>query len=496
MARQIKFFDTTLRDGEQTAGVNLNVQEKLEVAKALEKLGVDYIEAGFAVSSVGDFDSIKEISKVVKNSHIVSLARCEKKDIDRAYEALKYAVAPRLHVFIATSDIHLKYKLNKTKEQVLESVRNSVKYAKTLMYDVQFSAEDATRTDLDFLYEVYNTAIKEGATCINIPDTVGYAEPNGFAKLISNVKNNISTDIEIAVHCHNDLGLAVANSAAAVMAGANQIECTINGIGERAGNASLEELAMLFNTRKDIYDVESKIDTTKISRTSKLISTVTGVFIPVNKPIVGANAFTHESGIHQHGVMEMPLTYEIMKPKTIGLNDNSIVLGKHSGKHAFKQRLEELGITLSDKQIASCFEKFKELADRKKEIVDDDIYAIVDDKTFEPSKKFDLVRYQITTGNKVINTTTIQIKVDEELKTCASTGEGPIDACYNAINEITGYDVSLLDYSIRAVTGGRDAIGEVSVRIKYNDKIYIGRGISTDVIESSILAYLSAVNKI
>lgn len=498
MARQIKIFDTTLRDGEQMAGVNLNTQEKTEVAKSLEKLGADYIEAGFAISSDGDFESINEISKAVKNSHIVSLARCDKHDIDRAYEALRPAVAPRIHVFIATSDIHLQYKLHMTREQVLAKVRDSVKYAKSLMYDIQFSAEDATRTDIDFLFKVYEEAIKSGATCINIPDTVGYSEPAGFGRLIARAKAEIpgADNVDIAVHCHNDLGLAVANSAAAVMSGATQIECTCNGIGERAGNASLEELVMLFNTRRDYFDVNCRIDTTKISRTSRLISSVTGVFVPVNKPIVGANAFAHESGIHQHGVLNNALTYEIMTPKSIGLSDNRIVLGKHSGKHAFAQRLSELGIAVDEEHLKESFERFKQLADRKKEITDDDLYAIVDDKSRDKGKKYELVRYQITTGNQVINTTTLELKEDGVVKTCASTGEGPIDSCYNAINEITGRDIKLTDYNIRAVTGGRDAIGEVSVRIKCDDKIYMGRGISTDIIESSILAYLSAVNKI
>jgi len=498
MAKKIKFFDTTLRDGEQTPGVNLNLQEKVEIASALERLGVDYIEAGFAIASNGDFDGVQAVARMIKNTGVVSLARALEKDIDRAYEAIKDAVHPRIHTFLATSDIHMKYKLKMTEEEVLENAKLAVRYAKKYTSDVQFSPEDATRTRREFLYRVLEGVIAEGATCVNIPDTVGYTNPVEFTDIIKGIIENVKgiDKVDIAVHCHNDLGLAVANSAAAAYVGATQLECTINGIGERAGNASLEELAMLFNTRRDYYDFTHGIDTTKISRTSKLVSSLTGVFIQPNKPIVGANAFAHESGIHQHGVLSERTTYEIMAPEHIGLSANKMVLGKHSGKHAFVERIKELNITVADTEIDDAFVKFKALADRKKEVLDEDIIAIIDNKFNIENKKFELVSFQISCGNKMINTATLQIKKDEEVVIGAATGDGPIDASYKAINELCGYDMQLKEYTIRAVTGGEDALGEVIVRISYNDRIYVGRGISTDIIESSILAYLSAVNRI
>ena len=499
MARRIKFFDTTLRDGEQTPGVNLNLQEKLEIAVALERLGVDYIEAGFAIASVGDFEGVQAVANSLKNTGVVSLARALEKDIDRAWEAIQNAVQPRIHTFLATSDIHMKHKLKMTEEQVLINAALAVKHAKKYTSDVQFSPEDATRTRPEFLYKVLEAVIKEGATCLNIPDTVGYTNPAEYTELIRGIMNNVRgiENVDVAVHCHNDLGLAVANSAAAAFVGATQVECTINGLGERAGNAALEELVMLFNTRRDYYNFEHKIDTTKISRTSKLVSSLTGVFIQPNKPIVGANAFAHESGIHQHGVLSEKTTYEIMSPESIGLTSNRMVLGKHSGKHAFVDRLKELNITLSsDEELNKAFENFKALADRKKDVLDEDIIAIIDNKLEKGNKKYDLVSFQISSGNRMINTATIQLKKDDEILTGAATGDGPIDAAFKAINDLCQKEIELKDYSIRAVTGGQDALGEVNVKIGCGDKVCIGRGVSTDVIESSILAYLSAVNRI
>lgn len=499
MARRIKFFDTTLRDGEQTPGVNLNLQEKLEIALALERLGIDYIEAGFAISSNGDFEAIQGISKALRTTSVVSLSRALEKDIDRAWEAVKSAVSPRIHTFLATSDIHMKYKLKMTEDEVLENSAKAVAYAKKYTSDVEFSPEDATRTRPEFLYKVLEGAIKAGATCLNIPDTVGYTNPEEYTRFIKGIMENVSgiEKVDISVHCHNDLGLAVANSAAAAVAGATQIEGCINGLGERGGNAAIEELVMLFNTRRDYFNFDHNIDSTKINRTSKLVSSLTGVLVQPHKPIVGANAFAHESGIHQHGVLEERSTYEIMTPESIGLTSNKMVLGKLSGKHAFVQRLEELGVLIgTDEEINKAFGKFKALADRKKEVLDEDILALVDDKSDNTFKKFELVSFQISSGNRMINTSTVQLKVNDEIVTKAATGDGPVDASFKAISDICGYDIKLKDYTIRAVTGGHDALGEVNVKIDCNGKTYMGRGISTDIIESSILACLSAVNRV
>ncbi len=499
MARRIKFLDTTLRDGEQTPGVNLNLQEKLEIALALERLGVDYIEAGFAIASVGDFEAVSGIAKALKSTGVVSLSRALEKDIDRAWEAVKNAVSPRIHTFLATSDIHMKYKLKMTEAEVLENSAKAVAYAKKYTNDVQFSPEDATRSRPEFLYKVLEGAIKAGATCLNIPDTVGYTNPEEYTKFLKGIMENVSgiEKVDISVHCHNDLGLAVANSAAAALAGASQIEGCINGLGERGGNAAIEELVMLFNTRRDYFDLEHNVDTTKIHRTSKLVSSLTGVMVQPNKPIVGANAFAHESGIHQHGVLEERSTYEIMTPESVGLTSNTMVLGKLSGKHAFVQRLDELGITpATDEEVSKAFGKFKALADRKKEVLDEDLIALVGDKSDSVAKKFELVSFQISSGNRMINTSTVQLKVADDVVTKAATGDGPIDASYQAIADICGYGFKLKEYTIRAVTGGHDALGEVHIKIEYDGKIYMGRGISTDIIESSILACLSAVNRI
>lgn len=496
--KRIKIFDTTLRDGEQTPGVNLNVHEKLQIARQLVKLGVDVIEAGFAIASPGDFEAVKAISENIKGVTIASLCRAVEKDIDRAYEAVRMSESPRIHTFIATSDIHMKYKLKMREEEVLERVRAMVAYAKKYCSDIEFSAEDATRSRPQFLYRVFEEAIKNGATVINIPDTVGYATVEEFGNLVRGVMENVRgiEKVDVSVHCHNDLGLAVANTLYAVKNGATQIECTINGLGERAGNAALEEIIMGLDTRKDYYDFCHNIDTTQIFRTSKLVSSLTGVLVQPNKAIVGANAFAHESGIHQHGVLSEKSTYEIMKPESIGLPKNRMVLGKHSGRHAFEQRLKELGYTLSQDEIASAFEKFKILADKKKVVLDEDIEALVKEKVSEIPEIYELDSFQITSGNKLVSTAMVSLKRGDNIVSEAATGDGPVDAAFNAIERIVGFGMILEDYSLRAVTEGKDALGEVSVRVSKDGRNFIGRGISTDIIEASVKAYLNAVNRV
>lgn len=498
MSSRIKIFDTTLRDGEQTPGVNLNIQEKLEIARQLEKLGVDVIEAGFAIASPGDFEAVKTVAENIKNASVASLCRAVEKDIDRAWEAVKGAQNPRIHTFIATSDIHLKYKLKMTEDEVLERAVAMVKYAKKYCSDVEFSAEDASRTRIEFLIKVIEEVIKAGATVINIPDTVGYTTPIEFGNIIRSIKENVSNidKADISVHCHNDLGLAVANSLAAVMNGATQVECTINGLGERAGNAALEEIIMGIDTRKDFYKIEHKIDTKQIYRTSKLVSSLTSIAVQPNKAIVGANAFAHESGIHQHGVLSEKSTYEIMKPESIGLAQNRMVLGKLSGRHAFEERLKEMGYTtLAPEAIQKAFEKFKSLADRKKVILDKDIEALVEEKVSAVPEIFELDSFQITSGNKNVATSTVSLKRNDKIITEAATGDGPVDAAFNAIERAVGMTFVLEDYSLRAVTEGKDALGEVTVRISKDGKLFVGRGVSTDIIESGVRAYLNAINR-
>lgn len=498
MTNRIKIFDTTLRDGEQTPGVNLNIQEKLEIARQLEKLGVDVIEAGFAIASPGDFEAVKAVSENIKNVTIASLCRAVEKDIDRAWEAVKGAQSPRIHTFIATSDIHLKHKLKMTEDEVLERVVAMVKYAKKYCSDVEFSAEDASRTRVEFLVKVIEEVIKAGATVVNIPDTVGYTTPAEYGKIIRAIKENVSNidKADISVHCHNDLGLAVANSLAAILNGATQVECTINGLGERAGNAAVEELIMGLDTRKDFYKIEHNINTKQIYRTSKLVSSLTGITVQPNKAIVGANAFAHESGIHQHGVLSEKSTYEIMKPESIGLGQNRMVLGKLSGRHAFEERLKEMGYTtLTPEAIQQAFEKFKSLADKKKVVLDRDIEALIEEKVSEVPEIFELDSFQITSGNKSVATSTISLKRKDNIITEAATGDGPVAAAFNAIERAVGISFSLEDYSLRAVTEGKDALGEVTVRISKDGKLFVGRGVSTDIIESGVRAYLNAINR-
>ncbi len=498
MAKQIKIFDTTLRDGEQTPGINLNIQEKLEIARQLARLGVDVIEAGFAIASPGDFEAVKAVAENVKGVTVASLCRAVEKDIDRAWEAVQHARRPRIHTFIATSDIHLKYKLKMTEEEVFERSVAMVKYAKKYCEDVEFSAEDASRTRPEFLYRIVEAVINAGATVVNIPDTVGYATPLEFGNLIRGIRENVGNihKTDISVHCHNDLGLAVANTLAALANGATQLECTINGLGERAGNAAVEEVIMGVNTRKDFYDFTHGIDSTQIYRTSKLVSSLTGVDVQPNKAIVGANAFAHESGIHQHGVLSEKSTYEIMTPESIGLAQNRMVLGKLSGRHAFEDRLKELGYSnLSAEDITNAFEKFKSLADKKKVVLDRDIEALVEEKVAEVPEVFELDSFQISSGNKVIATAMMSVKRNGEVITEAATGDGPVDAAFNAMERAVGFTMELEAYSLKAVTEGKDALGEVTVKVLKDGKRFLGRGVSTDVIEASVKAYLNAINR-
>ena len=493
----IKIFDTTLRDGEQSPGCSMNLQEKIEVAKQLEKLGVDVIEAGFAIASPGDFVSVKTIAETVKNATVASLSRALKKDIDRAYEAVRNAVSPRIHTFLATSPIHMEYKLKMKPEDVLKQAEDMVRYAKSLCSDIEFSAEDASRSEPEFLYRVFEAVINAGATCINVPDTVGYAMPEEFFELVRGVKENVRgiEKVDLSVHCHNDLGLGVANTLAAVRAGATQAECTINGIGERAGNAALEEIVMGLSTRQDLYGYTTNINTKQIYNASRLISANTGVSVQPNKAIVGANAFAHEAGIHQHGVLANKATYEIMTPESIGLPENVIVLGKHSGKHAFSERLKTLGYAMDDKQIEAAFEKFKELADRKKDVSDLDLRALVEADTFNIPNEYEFDTFVINSGNRMTATAVIKLQHDGNTVEEAATGDGPVDAAFNAVERCIGESFTLEDYIVRSVTGGKDAQGEVIVKLDKDGKKARGRGLSTDVVEASVKAYVDAINK-
>ncbi|MEI6603612.1 MAG: 2-isopropylmalate synthase [Clostridia bacterium] len=496
--KRIKFFDTTLRDGEQSPGCSMNLHEKLEVAAQLVKLNVDVIEAGFAIASAGDLESIQAIAKAVKGRSVASLSRALEKDIDAAWNAVKGAEAPRIHTFLATSPIHMEYKLRMTPEQVIERTANMVAYAKKFCSDIQFSAEDASRSDWGFLVKVFDAAIKSGATVLNVPDTVGYTTPEEMYNLIFFLKNNVPNidTVDIAVHCHNDLGLAVANSLAAVRAGATQVECTINGIGERAGNAAIEEIVMGMTTRKDYYDVSYQLDTTQLYRSSRLIQSITGVPVAPSKSIVGANAFAHESGIHQHGVMAEKTTYEIMTPESVGIPKNSMVLGKHSGRHAFDDRLSELGYNLDKAEIEAAFARFKTLADKKKIISDFDLEAIVSDEVHSSEDEIKLDSFVINSGNNISSTAIIKLSIKGEIIEKVAIGDGPINAAFTAINKAIGIDVELDDFSLHSVTEGEDALGEAVVKLKKDNATATGRGLSNDIVEASIKAYLNGLNKL
>jgi 2-isopropylmalate synthase len=500
MSKQDKviIFDTTLRDGEQAPGASMNQREKMEVAIALDRLGVDIIEAGFPVISKGDFDSVQSIAKKVKTSSIAGLARSVKKDIEAAAEALKSAKKPRIHVFLATSKIHMEHKLLKTPDEIVQIAVDAVKHARQFVDDVEFSPEDASRSEKQFLYRVLESVIKAGARTVNIPDTVGYAIPEQFGKLIADIRNNVPNinKAVISVHCHDDLGMAVANSLAAIKNGARQVECTVNGIGERAGNCSMEEIVMALRTRQDYFGCSaSSIKTAEICRTSRLVSKYTGFVVPPNKAIVGGNAFRHESGIHQDGVLKEPTTYEIMRPEDVGFTGLGLVLGKHSGRHGLKARLKQLGIDLSDEELAKAFARFKDLSDKKKEVFDEDLIAIVEDEVQEVKDTWTLDSLVVTSGTHIKPQVEVKLTSAGKAVSKTGTGDGPIDACYFAIDEITGLKGKLLNYGIQSVTQGQDAQGEVRVRVEFNNQKVMGIGASTDIIEASVKAYLNAVNK-
>ena len=497
MSQNITIFDTTLRDGEQSPGCSMTLSEKLEVAVRLEALRVDVIEAGFPVASRGDFEAVKAVSGEVKDCIVASLARALPKDIDAAWEALSRARRPRIHTFIATSDIHMIHKLKKSRAEVLESATQAVRYAKTLCEDVEFSAEDATRSDPDFLVQVLEAVIRAGATAVNVPDTVGYTTPQEYHDLIVRLKENVPgiDRVALSVHCHDDLGMAVANTLAAVQAGATQVEGTINGIGERAGNAPIEEIVMSLQTRKALFNKTCRVDTTRIYRTCRLVSALIGRPIPANKAIVGANAFAHESGIHQHGVLSDTSTYEIMTPQSIGLAENTLVLGKHSGRHAFDSRIEKMGYTLSREELDGAFEKFKDLADRKKTVSELDIEAILQNVRMDVPAIYALDRFIINSGNTITATAVVRLAREGKVREQVAVGDGPMDAAFKAVEMIMGASFHLEDFNVRSVGGGQDAQGEVVVKILKDGVVAMGRGLSTDVIEAGIRAYVNAANR-
>ncbi len=497
MGRIVRIFDTTLRDGEQAPGCSMNLQEKVEVARRLERLGVDVMEAGFPAASPGDLAAVKAVAGTVKDCAVAGLARALGKDIDAAWESLSHAVRPVIHTFIATSAIHMEHKLRMSMDQVVENAVGAVRYAKRLCPDVEFSAEDASRSDPAFLCRIFQAAIEAGATVINIPDTVGYSYPDEFAAIVRAVIEG-TPDIGkaiVSVHCHNDLGLAVANTLAAARVGAGQLECTVNGLGERAGNASLEEIVMTLRTRRELFDLDCRVDTTRIWDASHFVSSVTGVKVQPNKAIVGENAFAHEAGIHQHGVLANRSTYEIMTPESIGLTANKMVLGKHSGRHAFDERLRELGFNPEADGAAGAFAEFKILADKKKTVSDRDIEALVRGALSSAPETWHLDRFVVNSGSALSATSTVRLvhKSGESVEKVA-VGDGPIDAAFKAIDSIVGEDLALEDFSLSSVTGGQDAQGEATVKISWDGRRYNGHGLSTDIIEASIKAYISAIN--
>ena len=496
---QIIIFDTTLRDGEQSPGASMNLDEKLRIALLLEEMGVDVIEAGFPIASDGDFEAVNEIAKVVKNSTVCGLARATRGDIERCADAIKPAERSRIHTFISTSPLHMEYKLQMAPEKVLEKVTESVTLARNFTDDVEWSAEDGSRTERDFLCRCVEAAIAAGATTINIPDTVGYAIPVEFADLISHVMNNVPNMDKaiISVHCHNDLGLAVANSLAAVSAGARQVECTINGLGERAGNAAMEEVVMALKTRNDLMPYTTGIKTENIIKASRLVSTITGFNVQPNKAIVGKNAFAHESGIHQDGMLKHAGTYEIMTPESVGLTESKLVLGKHSGRHAFNDKLRDMGYELGDNALEDAFVRFKDLADKKKEVFDEDIVALVDDEIFRANDRLSMVALEILCGTAHNPPkASLEMNVDGEVKSCNSTGDGPVDAAFNAVKELFPHEARLQLYQVHAVTGGTDAQAEVTVRLEEKGRSVNGQAADTDTMVASVKAYINALNKL
>ncbi len=496
--RRITIFDTTLRDGEQCPGASLTPSEKLEIAKHLARLGVDVIEGGFPIASPGDAQAVKMIAQTVKGPTIAALARSLPADIDAAAAALAPAKRKRIHVFLATSPIHRKYKLRKAREEILRQSVWAVKYAKRYSKDVEFSPEDASRTEPEFLHTVIEAVIAAGATTVNIPDTVGFAIPDQFGALIKGITErvrNIDRAV-ISVHCHNDLGLSVPNSLAAIHNGAGQVECTINGIGERAGNASLEEIVMTLKIRKEFYRATTGIDTTQIYKVSRLVSSLTGIVVQPNKAIVGENAFRHESGIHQDGILKHRATYEILRPQDVGVTESKLVLGKLSGRHAFARRLVGLGFRLSKGELDRAFERFKVLADKKKEVFDDDLVVIVEEELPTTKEIYKLEYVHIVSGTTTVPTATIRLSKEGKTLQDAASGDGPVDACYKTIDRLTGLTPELVDYGLHSVTKGKDALGEVSVKLRHQGIEVLGRGTSTDIIEASAKAYLNAINKI
>ncbi|NLI22097.1 MAG: 2-isopropylmalate synthase [Clostridiales bacterium] len=498
---QVRIFDTTLRDGEQAPGCSMDLAEKIEIAQALERMKVDVIEAGFAIASQGDFESVQAIARALKTCTVASLSRATPKDIDAAWNAVKEAKSPLIHTFLATSPTHMLYKLKMSEDEVLGTIARMVAYARNLCPQVEFSAEDAMRSEPAFLARAVDTAIRAGAMVINIPDTVGYATPAEMAAMIGYLKqhvNNIDT-VTLSVHCHNDLGLAVANSLAAVAAGAGQVECTVNGIGERAGNAALEEFAMAMHTRPDLYPMTCGLDTTRISPVSRLVYSILGVNAPINKAVVGQNAFAHEAGIHQHGVMANRATYEIMTPESIGLMQNKMVLGKHSGRHAVEERLSALGYTLDKEELDKLFTRFKALCDRKKVISDHDLEALALHRLSAEIAKsgYRLERFTVNSGNYVTSNAVVSVLHEGERTEEVALGDGPIDAAFNAVDKLIPAPAhSLEDYAIQTISEGKDAQGEAIVKIRCGDRVVTGRGLSTDVVEASILAYINGMNKL
>ncbi len=498
MSRLIRIFDTTLRDGEQSPGAAMNLDEKLMVAKQLARLGVDIIEAGFAYSSPGDFEAVRRIAHEVEGPTICSLARARSEDIDRAWEALKGAPKVRIHTFISTSDIHLKHQFRLTRDEARKRAVEMVTRARGYVEDVEFSPMDATRSDPKYLYEVLEAVIAAGATTVNIPDTVGYAAPQEFGRLIRGIRENVPNikKAVISVHCHNDLGVAVANSLAAIVEGAGQVECTINGIGERAGNASLEEIAMGLRTRKDFYGADTKIVTEEIVKSSRLVSKVTGMVVQPNKAIVGANAFAHASGIHQDGLLKEKTTYEIMRPESVGLNKSTLVMGKLSGRHAFKQKLEEMGYKLTEDELQKAFERFKRLADQKKEVYEEDLESIVAEELQTIPETYRFRSLHVESGTDMTPTAQIELEIDGKAVKQTGQGDGPVDAAYRTIAAMTQTKSTLTAYVVKAITGGTDAQGEVMVKVEEGPKTVTGHGADTDIIVASAKAYLNALNKL
>jgi 2-isopropylmalate synthase len=496
---KIIIFDTTLRDGEQAPGATLSAAQKLEIAFQLERLGVDVIEAGFPVASPGDFKAVSDISKRLKKGAVCALSRCIKKDIEAAAEAVRRARHGRVHVFLATSKIHLQYKFKKGEEEILKLAVDSVRSARRLCADIEFSPEDATRSERSFLFRVIEGAIAAGACTINIPDTTGYTYPQEMYALIGDIRANVPNinKAVIAVHCHDDLGMGVANSLSGVLAGARQVHCTVNGIGERAGNASLEEVVMAIRTRKDAFGgFYTGINTKELFRTSRLVSNLTGFLVPPNKAIVGKNAFAHESGIHQDAVLKQRSTYEIMDPHDVGIGDSQLVLGKHSGRHAFRERMKGLGFHLDEDKLNKAFERFKQVADKKKEIFDDDLRIIVEDELRRVQPVWELDAFEVSSGSRIKPRALMKLRKKAKGLSAESSGDGPVDACFKAIDKITGFRVKLEDFRLEAVTSGKDALGQVSLKLKFKETVFGGRGSSTDIIEAAVRAYIDAINKI